>query len=185
MDQQLERRGDISLIERIIARDRSALEQAFTDCSGAVKSVAWKVLRNETLAEDVVQEVFVTLWSSPERYDPSRGALRTFLLTLAHRRAVDIVRSEQARARREEIPPDPVSTSIEDEVWSLAVADQVRAALQGLAEGEREAIALAYLQGMTYVEVANRLGAPEGTVKSRIRSGMKKLSVSLREVAQT
>jgi RNA polymerase sigma-70 factor, ECF subfamily len=185
VDQPAERQGDISLIQGIVARDRSALERVFTDYSGAVKNVARKVLRNETLAEDVVQEVFVSLWSNPERFDPSRGTLRTLLLTMAHRRAVDIVRSEHARTRREEIPPDPVSTSVEDEVWSLAVGDQVRSALQELADGEREAIALAYLHGMTYVEVADKLGTPEGTVKSRIRSGMKKLSVSLREVAQT
>jgi RNA polymerase sigma-70 factor (ECF subfamily) len=157
----------------------------YNQVGGAVKTTAWRVLRDEALAEDVVQEVFMTLWRQPEKYDESRGTLRVYLLTMAHRKAVDIVRSESARARREERDPVPTHPDIDEQVWALAVGDKVRAALGGLAEGEREAISLAYLEGMSYVEVARRLGAPEGTIKSRIRSGMKKLSDSLSEVART
>lgn len=170
---------DAALAEGVANGDRTALETVFSTYGGAVKSVAVRVLRDETLAEDVVQDVFVSFWKSPHKYDPNRGSLRTFLLTIAHRRAVDVVRSETARSRREETTPWESSYDIEDEVWSKALSQTVRAALGDLAEDEREAIAMAYFGGLSYVEVARRLGAPEGTVKSRIRAGMKKLSVSL------
>jgi RNA polymerase sigma-70 factor (ECF subfamily) len=180
-----ERQRDAELASRVAEGGRDALEQLYNQVGGAVKTTAWRVLRDEALAEDVVQEVFMTFWREPERYDESRGSLRTYLLTLAHRKAVDIVRSESARLRREERDPAPVQPDIDDEVWALQVGDRVRSALLELGEGEREAISLAYLGGMSYVEVAQRLGAPEGTVKSRIRSGMRKLSESLMEVRGT
>lgn len=175
--------GDAALAARIVDGDEEALESAFREYGGAVKATALRVLRDEALAEDVVQDTFVRFWNAPNKFDPRRGSLRTFLLTIAHSRAVDIVRSEVARSRREQRPPDPDHFNIEDEVWARQLSETVRTALEGLAEGEREAIALAYFGGLSYVEVAKRLGAPEGTVKSRIRNGMKKLSVSLAEVA--
>lgn len=172
-------RDDAAVAAGVANGDRDALESAFEAYGGAVKSMALRVLRNETLAEDVVQDVFVSFWKAPHKYDPNRGTLRTFLVTLAHRRAVDTVRSEEARFRREEKVPEDVMPSIDDEVWTRTLSDSVREALAELNEGEREAISLAYFGGLSYVEVAKRLGAPEGTVKSRIRSGMRKLSVSL------
>jgi RNA polymerase sigma-70 factor (ECF subfamily) len=173
---------DAELAARVATRDRSALDAVFNNLGGAVKSVAARVLRDEALAEDVAQETFLRFWNEPEKYDPERGSLRTFLLTIAHRRAVDVVRSEVARSRREERPPDPHHYDVADEAWARVLSETVRQALDELPEGEREAIALAYLGGLTYVEVAKHLGQPEGTVKSRIRSGMRKLSVLLAEV---
>lgn len=180
--EQPERERDSTLVEGIARSDRASLETVYREFSGAVKTTAWRVLRDDSLSEDVVQDVFVSLWKEPGRFDPDRGSLRAFLLTLAHRRAVEIVRSEQARTRREETVPESVAGDIDEEVWALTVGEKVRSALSNLADGERQAIALAYLHGLTYVEVAEKLGAPEGTVKSRIRSGMRKLSVSLGEV---
>jgi RNA polymerase sigma-70 factor (ECF subfamily) len=176
--------GDAALAARVVGGDRAALERLFDHYAGAVKSVAVRVLRDEGLAEDVVQDTFVQFWKAPEKYQPDRGSLRTFLVTLAHRRAVDIVRSEVARSRREQQPPEPDHFSVEDEVWSRSLSETVRNALDGLSQGEREAIALAYFRGLSYVEVARSLGEAEGTVKSRIRSGMKKLAVSLAGVRQ-
>ena len=170
---------DAQLVDRIRSGDRGALEELFNEHGGAVKGVAARVLRDDALADDVVQDTFVSLWSAPNKYDPARGTLRTFLLTIAHRRAVDIVRSEVARTRREQKPPDPDYTNVEEEVWSRDLSATVREALNDLSEGEREAISLAYFGGLSYVEVAKKLDQPEGTVKSRIRSGMKKLSISL------
>jgi RNA polymerase sigma-70 factor, ECF subfamily len=170
---------DAEIADLVGSGDRTALETVFQDYGGAVKSVALRVLRDEGLAEDVVQDTFVGFWNAPHKYHADRGSLRTFLLTIAHRRAVDIVRSEVARSRREQKPPDPDHFDIEEEVWSRNLSEAVRRAINGLSEGEREAISLAYFGGLSYVEVARRLGAPEGTVKSRIRSAMKKLSVSL------
>jgi len=170
---------DAELVDRVVKGDRSAIETTFNAFGGAIKSLAMRVLRDETLADDVVQDTFLGFWEAPEKFDAERGSLRTFLLTIAHRRAVDIVRSEVARSRREEKPPDPDYYDVAEEMWARDLSENVRRALDDLADGEREAIALAYLGGLSYVEVANRLGQPEGTVKSRIRSGMRKLSVSL------
>ncbi len=173
------RREDADLAARVSRGDRDSLETVFQQYGGAVKSIALRVLRDETLAEDVVQEVYLGFWKSPDKYNPKLGTLRTFLITMAHRRAVDIVRSEESRFRREERVPKDVAPSIDEEVWARSLSDSVKSALEALNEGEREAITLAYFGGFSYVEVAAKLGTPEGTVKSRIRSGMKKLSVSL------
>ena len=175
--------GDAAVARRIAEGDQSALETLFHEHGDAVKSVALRVLRDEALAEDVVQDTLVGFWTAPDRFSPERGSLRSFLLTIAHRRAVDIVRSEVARSRREQRPPDPVYFEVEEEVLARSLTEKVRAALDQLAEGEREAISLAYLGGLSYVEVARKLGQPEGTVKSRIRSGMRKLSVSLADAS--
>lgn len=175
---------DAELARRVADGDRGALEYLFQEYGGAVRAMAARVLRNDDLADDVVQDTFVSFWKAPQRFDEDRGSLRTFLVTIAHRRSVDIVRSEVARTRREERPPDPDHYDVAEEVLTRNLSESVRAALAELAEGEREAISLAYFGGLSYVEVARRLGQPEGTVKSRIRSGMKKLSVSLAGVAQ-
>ena len=176
-------RGDAQLAARIASGDHEALAELFQVHGGAVKSVAFRVIRDEGLAEDVVQDTFVGLWKSPERYDAARGSLRTFLLTIAHRRAVDIVRSEEARTRRETRPPDPDLFDLEDEVIARRMSADLRTALGSLAAEEREAISLAYFDGLSYVEVAHHLDAPEGTIKSRIRNGMRKLATSLEGVA--
>lgn len=170
---------DQDLADRVRAGEPEALEIIVNELGGALKSAATRVLRDETLAEDVVQDTFVGFWNDPQKFDSSRGTLRTFLLTIAHRRAVDVVRSEVARTRRELKPPEPVHYDVEEEVWSRALSENVRSALEGLSDVEREAISLAYFGGLSYIEVATQLGAPEGTVKSRIRSGMKKLAVSM------
>ena len=171
--------SDAELAARVVERDRSAIEMVFNEFGGAIKSLALRVVRDEALADDVVQDTFLGFWNAPGKFSPERGSLRTFLLTIAHRRAVDIVRSEVARSRREERPPDPDYYDVAEEVLARDLSERVRRALADLAEGEREAVALAYFGGLSYVEVAKRLNQPEGTVKSRIRSGMRKLSVSL------
>jgi RNA polymerase sigma-70 factor (ECF subfamily) len=175
-------RSDADLVRGVETRDQSDLKAIYDRFGGAVHSVALKVLRNPELAEDVVQETFVTFWAAPEKFDAARGSLKTYLLTIAHRRAVDIVRSEEARSRRELIPPDPDYTSVEEEILTRATSDLVHQALVDLDENERKAITMAYFGGLTYVEVADRLGAPEGTVKSRIRNGMRKLALNLEGV---
>jgi RNA polymerase sigma-70 factor (ECF subfamily) len=175
-------RGDADLAARIAAGDQGVLEELFRQFAGAVKSVAFRVIRDETLAEDVVQDTFIGIWKAPEKYDPSRGSLRTFLLTIAHRRAVDLIRSEQARTKRETRPPDPDFFDLEDEVLTRRLSSDVQAALVDLTHEEKEAITLAYFAGLSYVQVARHLDTPEGTIKSRIRSGMRKLATSLEGV---
>jgi len=125
-----------------------------------------------------VQEVFVRLWNEPDRFDPERGTMRSFLLANAHGRAVDLIRSETSRRRREQRESSLTADAgydIAREVWDLALAGHVRDALEALEDGERSAIELAYFGGLTYREAALELGEAEGTVKSRIRTGLKKL----------
>lgn len=177
-------RRDADLAAGVSAGDRASLELLFEEHAEAVKGVARRVLRDDWLAEDVVQETFVAFWDRPAIYDPARGSIRTLLQTIAHRKSVDVVRSEVARARRELRPPDPVRIDVEEEVWARNLSETVRSALERLADGEREALTLAYYEGLSYAQVADHVGLPEGTVKSRIRAGMRKLSRALSEVEQ-
>lgn len=161
---------------------RDALAEVYRRHGAAVHAVARRVTGTPSRADDVTQEVFVDLWQRPERFDAGRGTLRTWLLTAAHSRAVDLVRADVARARREERVAHDTARSgydVDHFAWDLAMADRLRAALDALPEGERRAIELAYFEGLTYRQVASELDAPEGTVKSRIRSGLKRLRTAL------
>lgn len=164
-------------------RDEAALGELYQRYAGSVFCAALRVLSARELAEEVVQDVFVRLWRNPERFDPERGALRPFLLAQSHGGAVDIVRSENARRRREEADANAVETrsTVEDDVLDFVVGEKVRDAVGSLCPTEREAISLAYFGGHSYVEVASLLGIPEGTAKSRIRSGLMRLRTALVE----
>lgn len=172
--------SDAGLVVAISRYHQDALAEAYRRHAGSVFGLARRLLNEASLAEEVVQEVFLRLWNDPDRFDPGRGSLRSYLLAQCHGRSVDLLRSEVARRRREEKDLRRTAEGgydLEREVWDLTLADQVRDALDTLPSGEREAIRLAYLGGHTYREVADLLGEPEGTVKSRIRSGLKRLRV--------
>ena len=162
--------------------NESALAEVYRRHGGAVHGLARKILGSDGRADDLTQEVFVELWRRPERFDPARGSLRSFLVTITHGRAVDLLRSDSARAAREQRSARDTATGgydLEHHVWDLAVADHVRDAVGSLPEAERQAIELAYFGGHTYREVANMLGEAEGTVKSRIRRGLGRLRHAL------
>ncbi len=176
--------SDAVLVIGISRYQEENLAEAYRRHAGAVYGLARRLLANPTMAEEIVQDVFVRLWNQPDRFDPERGSLRSYLLAQCHGRSVDLLRSETSRRAREE--RDARNTAeggydLEHEVMDLTVAERVRGAMEELADGERRAIELAYLGGHTYREVATLLGEPEGTVKSRIRSGLKKLRVELVE----
>jgi RNA polymerase sigma-70 factor, ECF subfamily len=155
-----------------------ALAEAYRRHAGAVYGLARRVLIETAPAEEVVQEVFIRLWHAPEKFDADRGSLRSYLLAQAHGRAVDVLRSESSRRRREERDARATAEAgydLEHEVWDLALAERLREALEVLPPDERKPIELAYFGGHTYREVAQMLGSPEGTVKSRIRSGLRRL----------
>jgi RNA polymerase sigma-70 factor (ECF subfamily) len=176
--------SDAVLVIGISRYQERALAEAYRRHAGAVFGLARRLLNNPTLAEEIVQEVFLRLWNNPEKFDPERGALRSYLLAQCHGRAVDLLRSETSRRAREERDARHTAESgydLELEVVDMTVADQVKGAMGRLAADERRAIELAYLGGHTYREVATMLGEPEGTVKSRIRSGLKKMRVDLVE----
>lgn len=170
--------SDATLVVAIARWHEPALAEAYRRHGGAVHSLARRVLGTEAAADDVTQEVFVALWERPERFDSNRGNLRTFLLSVTHNRAVDQLRSQSARAAREERSAQQVASSgydLERHVWDLHLDEQVRRAVDGLPERERHPIELAYFGGHTYKEVAVLLGEPEGTIKGRIRSGLTRL----------
>ena len=174
--------SDAQLVTSIARYSQVALAEVYRRHGGAVYGLAKRVLNNGAEAEDVTQEVFLRLWNQPDRFDPARGSLRSFLLAQSHGRAVDAVRSSSSRRQRE--ARDAMRTArtrydIQHEVWDLAVADQVATAMGSLPEEERRAIELAYFDGRTYREVATLLGQPEGTVKSRIRNGMRRMRTVL------
>ena len=163
----------------LVRRDQSALARIYDRLGNAVYGLSRQVLRDEGLAQDVTQEIFLRLWNEPQRFDPERGSLRSFLLREAHSRSIEKVRSEEARKQREsrsEFRDRPVLRDTEDDVIASLTSNEVRNALSQLPEAERSAIVLAYYGGHSYREVASVLGAPEGTIKSRIRSGLLKLS---------
>jgi len=174
--------SDAVLVIAISRYQEQALAEAYRRHAGAVFGLARRLLNNATMAEEIVQEVFLRLWNQPEKFDPERGALRSFLLAQCHGRSVDLLRSESSRRNREE--RDALRTAeggydLEHEVLDMTVAEHVKDAMGNLIDSERRAIELAYLGGHTYREVAVLLGEPEGTVKSRIRSGLKKMRVDL------
>ena len=177
--------SDAQLIVQIGRYEQAALAEAYRRHGGSVAALAQRLIRRPDLAEEVVQEIFVKLWNNPERFDPDRGSLRAFLLSQTHGRSIDLIRSEEARKRREERDHQrtvDAGYDLEHEVMDLAVAGRVKEALKDLPEGERSAIVMAYFGGYTYREAAEILGEPEGTLKSRIRSGLKKLRGSLVDV---
>jgi RNA polymerase sigma-70 factor, ECF subfamily len=174
--------SDPALVVAIGRWREDALAEAYRRHAGAVYGLARRVLGDPAIAEEVVQEVFLRLWNMPDKFDPGRGSLRSFLLAQAHGRAVDLLRADTSRRQREERDARQTAEGgydIEHEVWDLALADQVKEVMAALPEEERKAIELAYFGGRTYREVAAALGAPEGTVKSRIRTGLRRMRAGL------
>jgi RNA polymerase sigma-70 factor (ECF subfamily) len=178
MSDDLTQMSDAALVVAVGRWRQDALAEAYRRHGGAVFGLASRVVSDRTLAEEVVQEVFLRLWDAPDRFDAERGSLRSYLLAQCHGRSVDLIRSEQSRRNREEREHRQRAEGgydLEHEVWDLTVAEHVREALAELPDEERTAIELAYFAGHTYREVAELLGQPEGTVKSRIRSGLRRL----------
>ena len=182
MGESLKDASDAALVVAIGRWREDALAEAYRRHAGAAFALARRVLGDKERPEEVLQEVFLRLWNQPERFDPERGSLRSYLLAQTHGRAVDLLRSETSRRRREERDARETAESapdIEREVVDLTVAERVKDVVATLPPEERRAIELAYFGGHTYREVAVLLEAPEGTVKSRIRSGLRRMRSSL------
>jgi RNA polymerase sigma-70 factor (ECF subfamily) len=174
---------DALLAARLAAGDDHALAEIFDRLGPAVYGGALRVLGDGAAAQDVVQDVFVELWSRPGRYDPSAGSLRTYLIVLAKRRAVDLVRSELRRLARQQrhgrLATRQPAPSPCEEVVAAEAAGVVRAAIRLLPDSQRRVVELAYFGGLTCREVAHAAGIPEGTAKSRLRLALAKLETVL------
>jgi len=174
---------DALLAARLAAGDDHALAEVFDHLAPTVFGAALRVLREGTAAQDVVQDVFVELWSHPDKYDPAAGTLGSYLIVLARHRAIDLVRSELRRLARQQrhhqMNPDVPQPSPGEQVAAAEAAVAVRAAVQLLPDGQRQVVELAYFQGLSYREVALATGIPEGTAKSRLRLALAKLESAL------
>ena len=181
--------SDATLVVAIARYRQEALAEAYRRHAGAVFGLARRLLSQRALAEEVVQEVFLRLWNNPDRFDPSRGHPAQLPAGPDPRPSASTCSAPRApAARREEREARSTAEAgydLEHEVWDLATADQVRRALDALPDNERAAIQLAYFGGHTYREVAEQLHEPEGTIKSRIRAGLKRLRHELAAVGIT
>lgn len=180
---------DLALHGRLRAGDQAAFEEIFKAYSPATYGLALRVCGHQGLAQEVVNEAFMALWRAPEAFDPTRGSFRTFILSLAHHRAVDTVRREERLRKRTQNPvnlPPTQSEDVADDVvegaWLAQRRVQVREALETLSEDQKEVIDLAYFGGLTQVQISEKLGIPLGTVKTRTLAAMRKMRSSLQEV---
>ncbi|HXH88774.1 MAG TPA: sigma-70 family RNA polymerase sigma factor [Gaiellaceae bacterium] len=168
--------SDEALVALVARSDEPALAELYDRIGGIAYGLAYRILRDESLAEDAVQDAFLGLWRAASTFIPERAKASTWILTLVHRRAVDLVRREERR-RTEPLDdaPEAATGSAEDSAWLHLERERVQEALRQLPDQQREALELAYYGGFTQSELAERLGQPLGTIKSRMFSGLSRL----------
>jgi RNA polymerase sigma-70 factor (ECF subfamily) len=175
--------SDEAVLALIARSDEDALAELYRRFGRLAYGLAFRILRDDALAQDAVQEAFLGVWRGAGRFTAERSKPSTWLLTLVHRRAVDLVRREQRR-RTEPLPSEPEAVdATPDEAGLLTQRQTIRAALRELPPEQREAIELAYYGGYTQSELAERLGQPLGTIKSRMFTGLARLRETLEETA--
>lgn len=183
---------DAALVAALAADEARALEQLYDRYSALVFSVALRVLHDQTLAEDVTQEVFLRLWRQPASFDPERGRFISWISSVARNRALDELRKVTRRRGAEEQSEEaildlPGEGRGEDPQEAAELSEErarVRAAMAELPAAQRQVIELAYFSGLTQVEIADRTGDPLGTIKTRVRLGMRKLREALTDIVE-
>jgi RNA polymerase sigma factor (sigma-70 family) len=173
--------GDRDLVHRLRGGDEEAFRQLFRRYGPVAKALAFRIVRQPHMAEEIVQEAFLALWRSPDSYREDRGTFRAWLLSTVHHRAVDTVRREEAQRRRAEASevPDPVEEDVAERVVEDAhLAEsraRVRSALEEIPPEQRQILELMYYEGKSQTRIAEELELPLGTVKSRTLLGMRRL----------
>ena len=179
---------DRLLVARVVDGDPAALEALYARYGRPCYGLARRILTDEQLAQDVVQEVFLTVWRDAGRFDTARGSFSSWLLSMTHHKAVDSVRREE-NLRKRRSPAEALETeesrapAVDDEVWTTLRGERVREALQSLPDAQREALVLAYFGGYTQREIAGLTQTPLGTVKTRMLAGMRRMREGLESVS--
>jgi RNA polymerase sigma factor (sigma-70 family) len=182
VNRELAHLSDEALVALAARSEQSALAELYDRYGRPAYGLALRVLRDDALAEDAVQDAFLALWRTAARFVPERGKASTWIFTLVHRRAVDLVRREERRrADTIEQAPEQGGGSVEEEALLRFQRERVQNALKKLPDQQREAIELAYYGGFTQSELAERLGQPLGTIKSRMFLGLARLRELLGE----
>ena len=182
MPRDLAHLSDEALVALVAHGEEVALAELYDRFGRVSYALALRVVRDPGLAEDAVQDAFLTVWRSANRFLPERAKASTWILTLVHRRAVDLVRREERRrAEPLDIAVAPSGDDVDDVAWLRLQRERVQAALRALPDQQREALELAYYGGFTQSELADRLGQPVGTIKSRMFAGLSRLRELLAE----
>jgi RNA polymerase sigma-70 factor, ECF subfamily len=182
VNRQLAHLSDEALVALAARSEQSALAELYDRYGRTAYGLALRVLRDQALAEDAVQEAFLTVWRTASRFMPERGKASTWILTLVHRRAVDAVRREQRRrADSLDQAAEPAVEGAEEDAFRHLQRERVQAALRHLPDAQREALELAYYGGFSQSELAERLGQPLGTIKSRMFGGLSRMRELLAE----
>ena len=174
MARDLAHLSDEAIVALVARSEELALAELYDRHHRVAYGLALRVLRDEALAEDAVQEAFLAVWRTAGRFIPERAKASTWILTLVHRRAVDLVRREQRRRTEQLTEGDDARTEVSaaDDAWLRLERERVQAALKKLPDTQREALELAYYGGFSQSELAERLGQPLGTIKSRMFAGL-------------
>ena len=183
MPRDLAHLSDEALVALVARGEEAALAELYDRMGRVALGLALRIVRDQALAEDAVQEAFLAIWRSAPRFVPERSKASTWILTLVHRRAVDVVRREERRRSEplEEAPETAGGETAADAAWLRLERERVQEALRALPDPQREAIELAYYGGFTQSELAERLGQPVGTIKSRMFNGLARLRELLAE----
>lgn len=169
--------SDSVLVERMIAGDEEALSTLYDRYAGMLFGMLVRILKDTHAAEEVLQDIFLQLWRGAAQFDANRGSLPAWLMVIARNRAISRLRSREWRQSHEDVDDFstlvvPCSANLEDEAWRRLMMEKLRSAMATMPAEQREAVELAYFEGMTQTEIAARTGAPLGTVKTRVRTAM-------------
>jgi RNA polymerase sigma-70 factor (ECF subfamily) len=176
--QRAEAADEMRLIARIRAGEQQAMSELYDRYSSVVYGVALRVLQDAAAAEDILQDIFLQLWRKPDAFDSSRGSLGAWLAVIARHRSIDRLRQRRPETDLEDVVIAG-GTDLRDETERSLVIEKVRSVLGEMNQDQRTALELAYFQGLTHTEIAEKTGEPLGTIKTRIRSGLQMLRTKL------